>query len=71
MLHDTMDANILQSQLYALGRRSEQLRKRGICTHGWSKGEPGNPDGRTVCLHCGAEFDTFADLLAARAEALA
>jgi hypothetical protein len=67
---DTMDADMLQAELYRLGRMDSALRKRGICSHGWSQGIPGNPDGPTKCLHCGKLFASFQDMLNERREVL-
>ena len=50
------DADIEQAEFEAEGRRESQLRKRGICTHGWYQGQPNGNDGLITCLHCGATF---------------
>ena len=63
-------ADIQMSELVRLGRRDAELRRRGICSHGWTQGTPGKPDGATRCLHCGKSFATFAELCAERREIL-
>jgi len=65
MYHDQMDADILTAQLHALGRRDSALRKRGICSHGWSQGQA-----PCKCLHCGKVFPTFDAMCAERREIL-
>ena len=63
MYHDEIDADHLTSELYRMGRKSDALRRKGICSHGWSKGwKP------CTCLHCGKVFDSFDDLAAERRE---
>lgn len=50
------DADFEMRDLEAKGNRSYQLRKAGICTHGWLQGPPGKPV--TTCLYCGATFES-------------
>ncbi len=64
---DRMDADMLQAQLYRIGRKASRLRKRGICTHGWSQRRP---DGSVECLHCHQAFATEAEHHRAYREAL-
>ena len=51
-------ADRLTRQLEAAGNKVAELRKRGICTHGWLKGPPGpiGTAGEAKCLHCGGVF---------------
>ena len=55
----------------AAGRREAALRRRGICTHGYVKGQPYGADGPVTCHDCGATFPTDAAWWAARQEARA
>jgi len=65
------DADFEQRDLESLGRRLTQLKRAGICTHGWTKGQPGPEDrGPITCLDCGAIFATPDDLYQARARYL-
>jgi hypothetical protein len=64
---DRMDADLLQAELYRLGRRDSALKKRGICSHGWSQGKP---DGSVECLYCHAVFKSNDALMSARREVL-
>lgn len=64
---DTMDADLLQAELYRLGRKVSLLRKRGLCAHGWSQVRT---DGSVECLHCHAIFATEADHYRAYRDAL-
>jgi len=54
---DRLTGDELQAMLYARGRKAAQLRKRGVCVHGWIETKP------TIrCLNCGESFPTRADL---------
>jgi hypothetical protein len=68
---DRMDADLLQAELYRQGARESRLRRQGICTHGWTQGQPGGLDGPVKCLHCGAMFANRQAHMDARREALA
>ena len=48
------DADIEMAELTAVANTAARLRKRGICSHGWMQGPPGNPV--LTCLDCGKEF---------------
>ena len=50
-------ADYEMAELEAVGNRSAELKKRGICTHGWWTSIP-----VVKCLHCGKEFKTDDDL---------
>ena len=52
------DADFEMRALQRAGNRSSALRRKGICTHGWWKSEPT----KAVCLHCGKEFKSDAEL---------
>lgn len=45
-----------QRKLERAGNRVAALRARGICTHGWIQGTPGDDNGPAKCLHCGQQF---------------
>ena len=60
------DADIETAGLQRLGRLQSILSKRGICMHGWSKG-----DAPCLCLHCNKEFPTFNAMIAERNEIIA
>lgn len=68
------DADIEMAEMYAEGARIAVLHRKGICTHGWVQGSPGNnlPTGQVKCLEddCGAIFATEDEWLDARDEAL-
>lgn len=71
------DADQEMAALEAAGRRDARLRARGVCSHGWIQGAPGNDPGLfdrspVRCLHdgCGATFATGLDWYAARRAAL-
>lgn len=51
-------ADRLTRQFEAAGNRIADLRKQGICTHGWLQGPPGpiGTPGKATCLHCGEVF---------------
>jgi hypothetical protein len=59
------DADIQMAHLTEIAKRSERLKGRGICTHGWVKG-----DAPSTCLECGKTFKTFNDLLDERNDRL-
>jgi hypothetical protein len=71
MDHMKMDADLLQAQLYRQGARESRLRKAGICTHGWTQGQPDGKRGPVKCLHCGEVFPSSEAHMEARREALA
>lgn len=54
------DADVEMSNLQELGRRTDELMRKGICPHGWYKTDP-NGDGTTVCQHCGKTWPTIED----------
>lgn len=58
-----------QRKLERAGNRISELRKRGICTHGWMQGPPGKAV--LTCLDCGRQFASTAEHEEARREALA
>lgn len=62
--------NAAQAKLEAAGNKIAKLRARGICTHGWLQGPPGNATGPAKCLDCGASFESMAAAYAANREAM-
>ena len=50
-------ANALQAKFDRLGDRIADLKKQGICTHGWLKTPIGQSE--TTCLDCGKVFKSF------------
>ena len=63
-------AELEGERMQRLGNKISAARKRGICTHGWLQGTPGNDDGPVKCLHCGAMFQGFTAAYAANREAI-
>ena len=55
MYHDQIDPDALQDELHRLGDRSEALRKRGTCPHGWWT--------HLTCNYCGKTWTTEADMM--------
>jgi hypothetical protein len=56
--HMNTDADILQRDLERKGNISYNLRKEGICTHGWFQSEtPTNGIKGVVCLHCNKTWE--------------
>lgn len=64
------DADIEMSELIAAGNRSAELRRKGLCDHGWLQGPAGSRDSKVHCNDCGAVFDSFEDAYAAHAAAI-
>ena len=60
------DADFEMRDLQSVASRVSKLRKRGICVHGWTQGQP---NGSVKCLDCGALFATAAAHWAAHKEA--
>ena len=56
-------ADYQQARLERLGDRIADLKKQGICSHGWLKTPPG--ENQTVCLDCGTIFSSFSAALQA------
>jgi hypothetical protein len=52
-----------QAKLERLGDHIANLKKQGICSHGWLKTPPGKE--QTTCLDCGAVFQSFSEALKA------
>ena len=59
-------ADYQQARLERLGDRIAELKAQGTCTHGWLKTPPGQAE--TVCLDCGARFQSFEHALRAGRE---
>jgi hypothetical protein len=53
-------ADHTQAKLERLGDRIADLKKRGICTHGWLKTWP---DETVTCLDCKAVFASFGEAM--------
>ena len=47
------DADLEMAGLQNLARRESQLKKQGICAHGWCQG---HPDGTVTCNECKEVF---------------
>lgn len=59
------DSDLEMRELQARADRVAWLRAHVICDHGWTSGPPGSilkPTTVWTCLHCGAEFQTEAEL---------
>lgn len=61
-------ADILQAKLERLGDKIAELKAQGVCSHGWLETPPGQA--QTVCLDCGARFNSFQDAMRAGREIL-
>jgi hypothetical protein len=55
-------ADYQQAKLERLGDRIADLKKQGICSHGWLKTPPGQ---QVTCLDCGSVFPSFSAALQA------
>ena len=56
-------ADYQQAKLERLGDRIADLKKQGICSHGWLKTPPGQQ--QATCLDCGLVFPSFSAALQA------
>lgn len=55
MLHDEMDGDFLQAELYKLGNKYGELKARGICGHGWWT--------HLTCNYCGKTWENETAML--------
>lgn len=61
-------ADYQQAKLERLGDKIAELKAQGVCSHGWLQTPPGQA--QTVCLDCGARFNSFQDAMRAGREIL-
>lgn len=57
---ERFDADMEQAELERRGNRIAELRRKGICVHGWVQGTPGVDNGPVRCLEegCGESWDS-------------
>ena len=53
------DSDFEQAELESIGNIESQLKKQGICTHGWTQG---HSNGSVTCLECKFTFKSQHDL---------
>lgn len=58
---ERLDADMEQAELERIGRRVSELKRKGVCLHGWTapadvEAWAAGTDARRHCLHCGHVF---------------
>ena len=43
-------------RMQRIGNALAAAKRRGVCSHGWTQGQPGAGDGPVQCLDCDARF---------------